>query len=230
MFCFCRADYGFVPGAGVEFFFGVPFLGVGEHLDVEVGQSGHVLDAACFEIFFLFEACRVFLRQERCGAFGELGGAEAGLHGVVIMRGNGIELVIVAAGALEGVGEEGFADAVGDVIEEALTCDFGDFHARQLPGAHAEEAGGDEEFGVRGSAGRSAHITFLHLVACDLLFDELIVGFVGVEAANDVVAVAPGVAAFVVVGEAAAVGVARNVQPVAGHAFAVVRGGEEAVD
>ena len=132
------------------------------------------------------------------------------------MRGHGIELMIVAAGALQRVSEEGFADAVGHIIQEALTCDFGDFHARQLPGAHAEKAGGDECFGIVG----------MHFISRDLFLDELIIGLVGVETAHDVVAVAPGVAALVVVGKAAAVGVARDIQPVAGHALSVVRGGE----
>jgi hypothetical protein len=67
-------------------------------------------------------------------------------------------------------------------------------------------------------------------VAGDLLADEPVVGEIGVEGAHDVIAVAPGVAALVVVGETAAVGVAHDVEPVLRHAFAVVRTGEEAVD
>jgi hypothetical protein len=62
------------------------------------------------------------------------------------------------------------------------------------------------------------------------LFDgELIEGHVGVEGTDDPVAIWPDGAAavfFVAVG----VGVAGEVEPFAGPAFAVLRGGEETVD
>ena len=69
---------------------------------------------------------------------------------------------------------------------------FAHLHAGQLPRPHPQEADGDEQLRV----GR------VDLVAGDLLADEPVVRLVGVEAADDVVAVAPGVAALVVVGEA----------------------------
>ena len=140
--------HGFAPGAAIKILFVIPLCSIGEHLVVKTSEHGHVLDAAWFEVFLFFEAGGVFRGQEWRGTFGELGGAEAGLHGVVVMRGHGIELVIVAAGALQRMCEEGFADAVGDVIEEALAGDFGDLHAGEFPGSHAEEAGGDEAFGI----------------------------------------------------------------------------------
>ena len=167
-----------------------------------------------------FEAGGVFFFGEGGWAFGELGGGEDGLEGVVVVGGDGIEFVVVATGAFEGLAEEGDADGVGDVVQEALAGDFGDFHAGEFPGAHAEETGGDDEFGV----------VRVEFVTGDLFANELVVGFVVVEGANDVVAVAPGVAAFEVVGETGGVGVANDVEPVAGHAFAVVGGGEEGFD
>ena len=126
--------------------------------------------------------------------------------------------MIVAACALERLGEEGFADTVGDVVEKALARDLGDFHAREFPRAHAEETGGNDRLGI----------FRIEFIAGDLLADEMVVGFVCVERAHDVVAVTPGVAALEVVGETAAVGVAHDVEPVLRHALAVVRAGEEA--
>ena len=76
--------------------------------------------------------------------------------------------MIVAAGALERLGEESFADAVGDVVEKALARDLGDFHAGEFPRAHAEKTGGNDRLGV----------FRLELITGDLLADKVIVRFV----------------------------------------------------
>ena len=83
--------------------------------------------------------------------------------------------------------------------------------------AAAEIAGGDERLGIVGK----------QFVAGELLQHEAVVGLVGVEGVDDVVAITPGVGAVVVGLVAVAVGVADEVQPVARPAFAVVRAGEE---
>ena len=150
---------------------------------------------------------------------GELGGGEDGHHAVVVAGGDGVEFVVVALGALEWVGEEGLADGVDDVIEPELAGLLEDGHGGLLPRSHAEEAGGDEGVGVSGG----------EFVAGKLLEDEGGEGFILVEAADDVVAVAPGVGAGVVVCEAGGIGVADDIEPVAAEVLAVVRGGHKLV-
>jgi hypothetical protein len=63
-----------------------------------------------------------------------------------------------------------------------------------------------------------------------LLAHETIIGLVGIERADDVIAKAPGIAAFVVVGEARRIGIARHVEPVPAPLLAIVGGGEQSVD
>ena len=66
-------------------------------------------------------------------------------------------------------------------------------------------------------------------VTGDLFAEKLVVGLVGVERGDDVIAVVPGVGAKLVALEAVGIGVVRDVEPVARPALAVVRAGEEAV-
>ena len=61
-------------------------------------------------------------------------------------------------------------------------------------------------------------------VAGDVLGEEPVVGQVGVEGADDVVAVAPGVGDLVVELVAVRLGVADQIEPVPAPALAVVRG------
>ncbi len=70
----------------------------------------------------------------------------------------------------------------------------------------------------------------VHLVAGDLFGEEHVVGLVGVERLDDVVAIAPGVGAVDVVLEAGRVGVAGDVEPVPAVALAVVRRRQQRVD
>ena len=158
------------------------------------------------------------------GGLGEVVGLEGGPEGlkaVVIRLTKPVKLVIMAAGAAEGdahetgpddVGHfgEGFVAAAGDGLVAGVAAD----------GAEAVEAGGDEGFVFRGG----------DFVARELFVDEAVPGLVVIEGADDVVAVAPGVGAEVVVFEAFSFGEADDVEPVLAPAFAVVGGGEEAVD
>jgi hypothetical protein len=86
-------------------------------------------------------------------------------------------------------------------------------HVVVVARAVAAETGGDE----------ALLICAVDFIARDLLGDEAGIRFVVVEAADDVVAVFPGVGAVEVVVRAAGVGVAREIEPVAAPAFAVVR-------
>ena len=101
-------------------------------------------------------------------------------------------------------------------VEPALHLVGGVHHV----GAEKVEGGGGERLGIAGPK----------FVAGDLLADEAVVGLVFIEGLDDVIAIAPRVWAKGVVLEAIALGVAREVEPVARPAFAVVRRGEQPVD
>ena len=165
----------------------------------------------------LGQSSAVLLRLVGDSSVRELHRREDGLHAVVVLRRDRVKFMVMAFGTAQLVGEEGDADGVDDVIEVLLAGHDRDAHRGVLPGSHAQEAGGDEMVGVAG----------LELIAGQLFTDELVVGFVGVEAADHVVAVAPGVWSRIVVGETRRVGVAHHVEPVAGHLFAVVGAPEE---
>ena len=93
--------------------------------------------------------------------------------------------------------------------------------------AEVPEPGGDDGFVrlvVRVEAGGGEE------VSGDVFGDELVVGDIGVEGADDVVAVVVGVVDRVVELVAVGFGVAHEVEPVPGPALAEVGGGEEAVD
>ena len=204
--------------------FRVPRLGGGlafvdEFGDLRFGEVEQALDVGAAFV----EAIEVFVGQEMGWALGDLGAGKGRIHAVVVARRQRIELVIVALEAAHRGGEESLADRIDDVVEVELSGFFV-FHHGGIPGAHAEEAGGDEEFGlllrVLGLLGQ--------FVSGDLLHDELVVRLVFVEGTNDVVAVAPCVGALVVVRHAAGVGIAGDIEPVLRPALAVMRGREEA--
>ena len=92
--------------------------------------------------------------------------------------------------------------------------------AKGHPRAGAQEAGRNQGF---------LGLPF-ELVAGDLLLQERVVGFVLIERADHVVAIAPGVGAVVVLLEAARIGVPGDIQPVAAPSLAVVRRGEQRVN
>jgi hypothetical protein len=140
---------------------------------------------------------------------------------VVVFDGDGIEFVIVAAGAADGEAQHGGAGGGGHVVEFIVTGAF-EFLFGELGGedAGSEESGSHHGEGVVGS----------DLVARELPADELVPRHVGVEGFDDEVTVVVGVFAIVVLFEAVALGKAGGVEPVAGPAFSVVGAGEEFVD
>ena len=131
---------------------------------------------------------------------------------VVILGGDGIVLVIVAAGAGDGEAEEAAGDGV-DAVVDGFGEGLGEF------ASEAEEPEGGEVAAV---------VVVGELVGGQLELDEAVVGHVFVEGADDPVAVGVGIGeAFA---DVAGVGVAGYIEPVAAPALAVARGGEEAVD
>ena len=127
---------------------------------------------------------------------------------------------------MDGQGSER-AHGVGDhVIAVEVACDFavgfvfGDFGVTD----EVPWAGGDEAEGFDAVAG-----VWEEDIAGELFGDEAGVGFVGIEGADDVVAVGPCVRARLVLVVAVGVAVVDGVEPVAGPAFAVLGAGEETV-
>ena len=145
---------------------------------------------------------------------------EDGLHAEVVALGDGVEFMVVAAGAAGGEAEDYGGRRVDEVGEDFDAVDVGLVGEAVAVGADAEEAG----------AGDGGGFFAVEFVAGDLLAEEAGVGFVGVEGVDDVVAIAPGVGDVGIEFEAGGVGVADEVEPVAAPFFAVAGGGEELVD
>jgi hypothetical protein len=115
--------------------------------------------------------------------------------------------------------EEGGAEgggAVVDVVDAVFLLDGAAFGFLRV---EAVKGGGEDLF--VGGGGQE--------IAGELVGDEFIPAEIFVEGLDDPVAPRPHVALAVDL-ETVAVGVAGDVEPVGGHAFAVARGGEEAVD
>ncbi len=144
---------------------------------------------------------------------------EERLEAVVVRLWDGVEFVVVAAGAAERHAEEGQSRRVGDVVEDFLTALL-QVGGVVFVGPQAEKPGGDH--GIR--------LVRFQLVAGQLLADESVVGQVGVEAADDVIAVAVRFRPQVVGLEAVGLGVAHQIEPVGRHALAVVRAGQQPID
>ena len=220
-------------GEAVEFFVGAEFGGVvggqkvvagflavvgeeGRHECVFRGLDGRGEFGAFAEKFAVGGRGLVEWGEE--GFFdGFFGGGEDAVERVVIARGDRIEFVIVAAGAGDGEAEEAARDDVDAVVDDVVLV--------------AEEAAAEGEKAHGGEGG----FVFAEreLVGGELFDEKLVEGQIGVEGADDVVAVGvrEGEAAFGVADEVAlGVGVAGDVEPEAAPAFAVAGGGEEAVD
>lgn len=167
------------------------------------------------------------------GEGGHTGGGAAFAHGfstlknpcegVVVADGDGVEFVVVAAGAAEGHAKEGAPDGVDLFVDE--------FHFEELvvlefvvEGAEDEVAGADE-LGVS-LVGRVVGKE----IAGEVFADELIVGFVSIEGVDDVVAEAPGIREDEGASAAAGLGEAGDIEPMAAPAFAEFGAGEEVID
>ena len=144
---------------------------------------------------------------------------EERLEPVIVLLQDRVELVVVAAGTADAQPEEDLARDVGDVIQ-----DVGPLPAHValvvFVGAQPEVAGRHSQLGIVG----------IELVAGKLLGQEAVVGFVGVEGPDDIVAVTPGVGAERILPVAVRLGIAHEVEPVPPPALAVTRRGQQAVD
>ena len=157
------------------------------------------------------------------GAEEGFGATEDAGEGVVIGGGDGIELMVMAAGAGGGEAEEGPGGEIDLVIDE-IHFELETIFFVETFGAEGEEAGGDSEFVAMGGGSGGEEITG------ELFADELIVGFIGIERGDDVIAVTPGVGESEIAFFAGGFGVAGEIEPVAAPAFPELGGGEEAID
>ena len=145
---------------------------------------------------------------------------------VVVARGDGIEFMVVAAGASKRHAHEGASQRVELFVD--------DVHLHLPPvilgehfGPNAEETGGN----VARVPCRFRFVSErLQQVAGNLFPDKLVVRLVLVERINDIVAVAECVDVGEVFVEAIAVGIAGDVEPVATPFFAVMRRGQKPID
>src|SRR5262249_44399465 len=115
--------------------------------------------------------------------------------------------------------EEDGTGSVGNIVQDLLAA-LPEIACVALIGVAAMESGGEASLRTLGP----------HLVAGDLLLHETIVGLVLIEAADDVVAIAPGVGPRLVSFKALAFGEAGEIEPVAPPSLAVARRGEQTVD
>ena len=141
------------------------------------------------------------------GAEGGAGAGENSVEGVVILVADGVEFVIMAAGAGDGETEEGFCYDIDLVIGEA------DEFVEGIGGSepvvdHAKVAETEDGFvEIRGGIYPGG----VEEVAGEVFADELIVGDVSVEGTNDVIPVAPSVGDGRVTFAAVAFGVAEPI-------------------
>ena len=139
------------------------------------------------------------------------------LHPIVIADGNGIELVIVASGAVDRESEEGLAHHADEVVHLLFTGDgplggVGLRVARLIPGPGHQHARRDDAVG----GDRFEH------VAGHLLPHEPVIRKIGIEAADHIVAIRPGVVAGAIVLEPLTLGVAHHIEPMTRPPFSVV--------
>ena len=150
------------------------------------------------------------------------GRGEDAVQGVVILNRNRVELMVVTAGARHGESEEGLGARVDALVDDVVRV------------VEALTDGEEAECGEARIVGRDAR----DAIGSELLDDELVVRLIVVQRVDDVIAIGPSVGETVVLEkavalvdlEAAGIGVAGGIEPVAGPAFAVVGRGEEAID
>ena len=141
---------------------------------------------------------------------------------VIVGCGNGVELVIVAAGAAERQAHERARCGV-DLLVDDVHLHLDRVVFGQHLGAEREEAGGGPVFEPRGVVGSGKK------VAGELLLHELIVRLVVIERANHVIAIAPCVPVDQVLVETVGIGIAGHIEPVPRPALSIMRRGQQAV-
>ena len=168
--------------------------------------------------------CRIGVKW----AFGPIDAGEDGLQRVVIGLRDRIELVIVAAGAMDRRAGEGRHD-IGDhvvAIEQSGPCFLSIVSSTMLI----------SELSSQGPAARNPKATVacgssgIKHVAGHLLGDKAGVGLVVVERANQIIAIGPGVGPRAVLVVSVRFGKVHDVHPVPRPALAIKRAGQQPID
>ena len=126
---------------------------------------------------------------------------------IVIAGGDGIELVVVAARATESQSLKGPAQGIELVIHD-IHAEFLFVGVHDCPGPDGQEARGHDLLTtlVVGFPGQN--------VSRDLLLNEAVVGLVGIERIDDVVAISPGLPCRDAATLTQTVGIAGQIEPV----------------
>ena len=143
---------------------------------------------------------------------------EHGFDSVVVVDRDGIEFVVVASGTIHRQPEKGLADDTHQIVHFLFPGDgslrgVGLGIAGLIPRSRNEHARSDDSFRGHRFQDVTGHL-FPH---------ETVIRHIGIEAANDVIAVMPRVVSGTVVFKALALGVANHVQPVTRPAFPILR-------
>ena len=101
----------------------------------------------------------------------------------VVVEGDGVVLVVVAAGAPDRQTQESTRDGI-DTVEAFVGPGLGSLHGAVIPDSQAEESGAGQQLVL---------VLALQQVTGDLSRDEQVVGHVPVEGLDHPVAVAPGI-------------------------------------
>ncbi len=144
---------------------------------------------------------------------------EEAAEGVVILRTDGIELVVVTSRAGHGQAQERLGEHV-ELVVQPLAFVLPDVHGRMILLAEEGPAGPQHGFVLFGSGPQPR---LRKQVAGEMFLQELIVGHAGVEGADQVIAVLPGIGDREVVLVSAGFGVADEVHPVSRPPLAEVR-------
>ena len=167
------------------------------------GAAGSGRDGGFFEVgealvgerraeFCLVAWRRAMRRRWRWSLMAACGVADAlevAVQGVVVGGGDGVELVVVAAGAGDRQAEERLAEDVDAVVDACRLGRWRTSTGEWTPSPRKQKPVPMTDSLVPSASRRGV----VEQVAGDLLGDELVVGDVGVEGADDVVAVAAGV-------------------------------------
>jgi hypothetical protein len=146
---------------------------------------------------------------------------------VIILGGNGIKFVIVAAGASESEAEESAAGDV-DLIIDNIRHHFFLISVAGSPFANDEEAGGNKGVGIEFLPGGG-----LEEITGKLLEDKLVIRKIGIEGFYDPIAVTIGfgnVSWTTNTAGVVGIGVTDDIEPMPGPAFAVEGGSEQTID
>ncbi len=151
------------------------------------------------------------------------GAGEDGSQGVVVLGRNRVELVVVAASAGDGQSQESLGESV-DLLVHQVVDHLGLVLLGDGAGANRQKPGAEH-----GSNVGIPRLVGGIEVSGNLILDETIIGEVSIEAVDHVVPVAPGIGHCDVFVQAAGIGVAGDVQPVAAPALPVAGRGQQAV-